>query len=71
MVAIKETAQDAEGKPVRKLRQMAEKLVDLAIQGDVGAIREVADRIDGKPTQAVEHSGDMTIRHEQALDELE
>ena len=37
-----------------KLRAIADKVVELAIEGDVRAIREVADRLDGKPTQQID-----------------
>jgi hypothetical protein len=40
----------------RHLRIIAEKLADKAEQGDIQAIREIADRLDGKPTQAIERS---------------
>jgi hypothetical protein len=43
------------GDPLR-LRRIADKLATLAEGGDLGAIREVADRLDGKPLQA--HTGD-------------
>ena len=38
------------GDPLR-LRRIAEKLATLAEEGDLAAIRELADRLDGKPTQ--------------------
>jgi hypothetical protein len=37
-----------------RLRIIAEKLADKAEQGDIQAIREIADRLDGKPAQAIE-----------------
>jgi hypothetical protein len=40
----------------RRLRIIAEKLADKAEQGDIQAIREIADRLDGKPAQAIERS---------------
>jgi hypothetical protein len=40
---------------VRKIRRIAEKLVDCALNGEPWAIAQVADRIDGKPTQILEH----------------
>jgi hypothetical protein len=40
---------DPSGK--RKLRRIAEKLVDAALEGQSWAIQQVADRIDGKPAQ--------------------
>jgi hypothetical protein len=41
------------GNPHR-LRAIAEKLIEKALTGDLQAIREVADRMDGKPAQAIE-----------------
>jgi len=35
----------------RKLRRIAEKLVDAALEGQSWAIQQVADRSDGKPAQ--------------------
>ncbi|HYE25086.1 MAG TPA: DUF5681 domain-containing protein [Clostridia bacterium] len=48
-IAIKE-AHD-EGRD--KLRAVADKLVELAINGDMQAINAIADRLDGKPAQAI------------------
>lgn len=48
-VAIKEAHSDGGD----KLRAVAEALVAKAISGDVPAIREVADRLDGKVPQAI------------------
>lgn len=50
---------DLEGKRVTKLRTIAEKLVEAAESGEAWAIREIADRVDGKPMQAIEHSGEI------------
>lgn len=41
-----------------KLRAVADALVTKAIAGDVAAIKEVGDRLDGKVMQQVELSGD-------------
>jgi len=49
-IAIKEAI---EGSDKTKLRLVADALVDKAISGDVQAIKEVADRLDGKVPQAV------------------
>jgi hypothetical protein len=40
----------------RRLRVIADKLVEKAEQGDLQAIREVIDRLDGKAVQSVERS---------------
>lgn len=42
----------------RKLRAIADKIVELAMDGDMQAIRELGDRIDGKSIQAAVISGD-------------
>jgi hypothetical protein len=47
------------GRPA--LREIAARLVDMAVGGDLRAIREVLDRMDGKPLQAVEVDGAATI----------
>ena len=47
-----------------KLRLLAEKIIDLALDGDMQAIREVGDRVDGKALAQIEvttiQPGDMT-----------
>lgn len=47
----------------KKLRAAAEKLVDLAVGGDVQAMKELGDRLDGKPAQAITgvDGGPLTI----------
>lgn len=37
----------------KKLRKLAEKLVTEAIEGNVTALKEIGDRLDGKPAQAL------------------
>ena len=46
----------------KRLRDAAEKLLDLAATGEPWATQMLADRLDGKPTQAIEHSGDMIVQ---------
>lgn len=67
MVALKREAKAANGQPTKKLALMAEALVEKACQGDVQAIKEVADRVDGRPAQALEHSGEIAG----AVDEIQ
>ena len=50
--ALRLAVADAEDNP-RKLRKLAEALYDKAETGDVQAIKEIADRLDGKPAQAI------------------
>lgn len=53
MLAIKE----AESQPnsVRSLRRIAERLLEEAANGNVQALKEVADRMDGKVPQGIEN----------------
>ena len=48
----------------RRLHALAEKLYEKAAEGDLAAIKEVGDRLDGKATQQIdqntEHSGEVT-----------
>ena len=43
--------------------RIAEKLAEKAEDGDLAAIRELADRLDGKPAQVID-------RHDAAIEEL-
>lgn len=42
----------------KRLRALADKLVDQALDGDVTALKEIGDRIDGKPAQIQILNGD-------------
>lgn len=55
-IAISEAVMGEDGTSKPKLRMVAEMLVTKALEGDMSAIREVADRLDGKAAQAVEIS---------------
>ena len=44
----------------RRLRMIVEKLLERAEGGDLQAIREVFDRLDGRPMQAIER-GDVSV----------
>ena len=47
----------AAGKDHKALRKVAKALITKASDGDVSAIKEIGDRLDGRPTQATEISG--------------
>jgi len=54
--ALRMAVSEKDDKGFRKLRQLANKLVDAGLSGDVQAIKEVADRLDGKSTQIIEQT---------------
>ena len=60
----------AAGEDQKALRDVAKKLLKKAKGGDMAAIKEVADRIDGKTAQSVEMSGGLTFTYEDALAQL-
>lgn len=43
---------------VAAIDELADKLLDLVAKGDLGALKEFGDRLDGKPAQAVTVAGD-------------
>lgn len=65
LAALERAVKQDDGK---KLRSAADKLLECASNGEPWAIQQLADRLDGKPTQQV----DMTMRREvRELDDSE
>lgn len=56
--AIRRALKRREDKDPRALEKLADVLVKMAEGGDLGALKELADRIDGKPAQQIIHTGD-------------
>ena len=54
---------DGDPKKPKALRQLAANLVKLALDGDMQAIKEIGDRIDGRPqaTADINHKGSLTL----------
>src|SRR5262249_30015720 len=50
-----ELADMSEGIDLKKLRQIARAHIEKAASGDMQAIKELADRLDGRPAQVLEH----------------
>ncbi|MGI9384273.1 MAG: hypothetical protein ACR2PO_14065 [Methyloligellaceae bacterium] len=53
ILELNEVAEEADGVVTKKLRRVARALVEKAMSGDVPAIREINDRVDGRVPQAV------------------
>ena len=51
--------EEFEGQKMKRFARIAEQLAKAACTGDLQATREVWDRVEGKPTQAIEHSGEI------------
>ena len=45
----------------RDLRALAETIIDKALEGDIAALRELGDRLDGKPTQVLAGDPDQPL----------
>lgn len=71
ILELQAEAKDSNGQMTKKLRLIARKLVDKATEGDVPAIKEINDRVDGKAHQSIDMTADVTLSHEDALGELE
>ena len=59
-IAVNEAYEDGDKK---KLRVLADKLVDKALQGEIAAMKEIGDRLDGKAAQSVAVSGDAATSY--------
>lgn len=61
-LAVEESDKDGR----RKLRLIADKCVAMALEGDMTAIKEIGDRMDGKAPQGVEVSGTLAVHIDRA-----
>lgn len=57
-LAVYREAEDDDGKKRKRLNLIADKLCKMAIEGDIAAIKEIGDRLDGKAPQAQIIQGD-------------
>ena len=53
---------EGDGKGRRHIDVLAEKLVIMASEGDVQALKEIGDRLEGKPKQAIDMTSDNTTK---------
>ena len=62
-------ARAAEQDDFRSLNRLADKLLEKAGEGDLGALKELGDRLDGRPAQSVTLGGDAEnpVRLEQIV----
>lgn len=55
--AVLRRIDNVEGKP-QKIERLADNLVEAGLAGDMSAVREIGDRLDGRPAQASIVQGD-------------
>ena len=58
---IKETTSEGKVIKTKALRLLARQLVKAGLAGDVSALKEIGDRLDGKAMQGVDLKMDVTI----------
>ncbi len=58
---ITETTPDGKIKKTKALRLLARRLVAAGLGGDVSALREIGDRLDGRAMQGIDLKMDVTI----------
>src|SRR5215831_980555 len=60
----------AAGEDMKKLREIARVHIARCEAGDMQAIKELANRLDGRPAQILEHSGPDSNPIEKIVDEI-
>jgi hypothetical protein len=63
MLAVNELDPTDPDKKAKKLRKIAQAVVDAAIAGDMQAAKEIGDRMDGKPRQEIEANVNETVQY--------
>lgn len=48
----------------KTIERLAKKLIEVAMDGDMGALKEIGDRLDGKATQMIGNEGDKPFKHQ-------
>lgn len=52
-----------DGKKVKRVNRIVHKLVEAAIEGKIDAIKEIFDRVEGRPSQAIVGDPEQPIFH--------
>ena len=69
--AIERALERRHGKAdLKGIDDLADTLINAAACGDITAMKEIGDRLEGKPAQVLEHSGNVTLTHEEMLAQL-
>ena len=60
----------SKGDQMKSLIELANALIAKCLEGDMVALKELGDRVEGRVHQSLELSGNVTVTHEQALTAL-
>jgi hypothetical protein len=70
ILELHQEAADTEGGVTKKLRLVARRLVNAALEGDIAAIKEINDRVDGRPPQTIQGDADNPLVIERVMREI-
>lgn len=60
--ALRELAAQTDPKTRKQIAlRLAEKLIERALKGELPYIREVTDRLEGRPVQPLDHGGELVL----------
>lgn len=62
---------ESKEKGVTRLRLIADRLATEAESGNVVAIKEIADRLDGRATQQLDVDANLRVTHDQWIERLQ
>ena len=70
IVELQQDGEAPDGERIAKIRLVARRLIDKAVDGEAAAIKEIFDRIDGRAGTAAEVAP-RRLTHEETLDLLD
>lgn len=56
---LEKTVISKDGKKIEAKKAVGKRLIQLALEGDIVAIKEIGNRIDGLPQESIKHSGSI------------
>ena len=65
---LEKSLKTKDGKTIQAKEAVAQRIVRMAIEGDINAMKEIANRIEGMPKQPTELSGNITVLIDKALE---
>lgn len=68
--SLKRVMAHSDGSATKGMEKVAKKLYEAACEGEQWAIKEFADRIEGKPAQTIAGDPDAPLKHEHTVTEV-
>ena len=67
---VEKQLSSTDGSKINAKSAVARRLVKMAVEGDIQAIKELTNRMDGMPTQPIEQSGEVNLNIGGMLDKI-